>query len=341
MKRVILIIAMYCWVHNAQSQDPVFSQFYTSSLYLNPALSGLEKDAVLGLNYRTQWAGVNLPFKTFQFSAIHPIVQRGASSKHLGGFAGSVFSDEAGPNREFVSQGVSVASSYNFHLNRKGNNLIAAALQLGVLQKRINMDALQWSSQYSAVLGYDRSLPGENAISERMITPMINAGVIWQFVVDNRFKPVTMFYQGFAVSNLNRPKGFFGDKNEGSALLFKIHGGLMKVFASGFEISPNYLIQYQNSLQLNIGASGAYSMTEGISQFSKSVKVSLGFWYRMQDSFIVTTGLGTDAWNMGFSYDANTSSLQRNFAGANALEISFAYRIKVVTEVRRFSSPLL
>jgi type IX secretion system PorP/SprF family membrane protein len=341
MNRIIFIIAMHCWVHNAQSQDPVFSQFYTSSLYLNPALSGLEKDAVLSLNYRTQWSGVNLPFKTFQLSAIHPIIQRGVTGKHLGGVGGSIFSDEAGPNREFVSQGLSAASSYNFHLNRKGNNLIAAALQLGVIQKRINMDGLQWSSQYSSVLGYDHSLPGENVVSERVIAPLVNAGVIWQFVIDNRFKPVTMFYQGFAVSNLNRPKGFFGDQNEGAALLFKLHGGMMKAFTSGLEVSPNYLIQYQNSLQVNVGASAAYSLSEGISKFSKSVKASLGFWYRMQDSFIITTGIGTGAWNMGFSYDANTSSLQRNFQGANAFEFSFAYRIKVAKDVGRFSSPLL
>lgn len=343
MKNLFIIIALNLFViQTIRSQNTVFSQFYTSGLYLNPALSGLEKDVVLGLNYRSQWAGVNLPFKTFQFSVIHPIIQQGVRSKHLGGFGGSVFSDEAGPNREFVSQGFSVASSYNFHLNRTGKHLIATALQLGVTQRRINMNALQWSSQYSSALGYDRSLPGENNLmNDRITSPVINAGLVWQLVIDNHFKPMKMYYQGFAVSNLNRPHGFFQDHRSASAILYKLHGGLLKSFRTGFEISPNYLIQYQNTLQINVGAYGAYSLSEVISRPLTPVKVSLGLWYRLQDSFIVTTGLSTPSWNLGFSYDSNSNALERSFQGANAFEFSFAYKINIMKEFKRFSSPLI
>ena len=177
MKRTLIILSL-SWLTclPAWSQDPVCSQFYTSSLYLNPALSGFEKDVVFGINYRTQWAGVNLPFRTFQFSAIHPIIQQGIKSKHLGGVGATLFSDEAGPNREAISQGFSLASTYTFHLSRKGNHIIATALQFGVIQRIMNMNALQWSSQYSSALGYDRSLPGEELIGDRVTSPVINAG---------------------------------------------------------------------------------------------------------------------------------------------------------------------
>ena len=323
------------------AQDPVFSQFYTSSLYLNPALSGLENDVVLSMNYRSQWAGVNLPFRTFQFSAIHPFIQQGVRSKHLGGFGATLFSDEAGPNREIISQGFSVASSYNFHLNRNGNHLIATALQFGVIQKQVNLDALQWSSQYSSVIGYDPSLPGENLISERVTSPVINAGLMWRFVMTNRFQPVKIFYQGFAVSNLNRPKGFFLDERDASSLLYKAHGGYLHSFSNGFEVSPNYLIQYQHRAQINIGGYGAYALPAVTSGNITDLKVSLGFWYRIDDSVILTTGMSTAAWNAGFSYDANSSSLERSFQGANTFEFSFAYRIKIRKEVRKFSTPLM
>ena len=323
------------------AQDPVFSQFYSSGLYLNPALAGLEEDVVLGVNYRTQWAGVNLPFRTFQFSAIHPFIQHGVKSKHLGGFGGSLFSDEAGPNREVVTQGLSLASAYNFHLNRKGNHLIAAALQFGVVQRRINMDALQWSSQYSSVLGYDRSLPGENLFADRLTTPVINAGLAWRLTIDNRFKPLKMYYQGFAVSNINRPGGFFGDQRGMSAVLLKAHGGYIHTFSNGFEISPNYLVQYQRQVQINVGGYGAYSLAAMTSRSATSVKVSLGCWYRLDDSIIVTTGISTPSWNAGFSYDANRAALQRNFGGANAFEFSFAYKISIARDFRKVSSPLI
>lgn len=342
MKRFILIAALHLLASGIiLAQDPVFSQFYTSSLFLNPALSGLERDVVFGLNYRTQWAGVNLPFKTFQFSATHPILQQGVRTKQLGAFGGSAFTDEAGPHREIVSHGFSVASSYNFHLNRSGKHLIATALQFGVLQRRVNMDALQWSSQYSSLLGYDPSLPGENFIADRVTTPVVNAGVVWQYVADDLIKPLRMYYQGIAFSNLNRPKGFFADAHEPASILIKLHGGYVHAFRSGLELSPNYLIQYQEMVQINLGGYAAYALPGVISKTVSDLKVSLGLWYRVKDSFIATTGITTSIWSAGFSYDANHSSLQRDFHGANAFEISFSYRINIAKEYKRFSSPLI
>jgi len=338
--KIILVLSLFA-AGSIRAQDPVFSQFYTSSLYLNPALSGLEKDIVFGINYRNQWAGVNLPFRTFQFSAIHPIMQQGIRNKHLGGFGGTLFSDEAGPNREVSTQGFSLASSYNFHLNRNGNHLIATALQFGVLQRRINMDAMQWSSQYSSSLGYDPSLPGETLIADQVTSPVIHAGLVWRLVIDNRFQPMKIFYNGFAVSNLNRPKGFFLDQRETSSILYKVHGGYVHNFASGFEVSPNYLVQHQKDTQINVGGYGAYTLPSVSSKTLTDLKLSLGFWYRVDDSFIVTTGISTSSWNVGFSYDANSSSLERNFQGANAFEFSFAYKINILKGVRKFSTPLI
>jgi type IX secretion system PorP/SprF family membrane protein len=342
MKKLIIISAFSVLViQSAHSQDPVFSQFYTSSLYLNPALAGLEKDVVFGMNYRSQWAGVNLPFRTFQFSAIHPILQHGVSPKHLGGFGATLYSDEAGPNREVVSQGFSIASSYNFHLDRTGNHLISTALQFGVLQRQMNMDALRWSSQYSSVLGYDPSLPGENLISDRVTSPVIHAGMMWRLIVDSRFKPVRMYYQGIAVSNINRPKGFYMGERDTPAPLYKLHGGYSHHFADGFEVSPNYLLQYQTTLQVNVGAYAAYTLPAVISRSVTDLKVSVGLWYRVDDSIIATTGFSTGTWSAGFSYDANSSSLERNFEGSNAFEVSFAYRFSIQKTVKKFSTPLI
>lgn len=342
MKRLIVIAILHLLLTGTtRAQDPVFSQFYTSSLFLNPAMSGLEKDVVLGLNYRSQWAGVNLPFKTFQFSFIHPILQQGINTKQLGAFGASAFTDEAGPNREMVSQGFSIASSYNFHLNRSGKHIISTALQLGVLQRRVNMNALQWSSQYSPLMGNDPSLPGESFIGDRVTTPVINAGAVWQLIVDDLAKPLKMYYQGIAFSNLNRPKGFLEGTHEPPSILIKVHGGYVHAFSNGLELSPNYLLQYQDMLQINVGGYAAYALPQVTSRTVSDLKLSFGLWYRIKDSIIATTGITTSSWSAGFSYDANRSSLRRDFHGANAFEISLSYRIRISKEYKRFSSPLI
>lgn len=338
MKRAPVILSIvFCTAAYAHAQNPVFSQFYTSSLYLNPALAGMESDVVLALNYRSQWAGINLPFRTFQFSVVHPITQQGIRTKHLGGVGATVLSDEAGQNREVTTYGFSFASGYNFHLSREGNHLITTGLQFGVIQRRVNMDALQWSSQYNPATGYDPSLPGEQFVSERVTSPVINAGAMWRLTRHNRMRQPRVFYQGFAISNINRPAGFFPDGNDALSMLYKIHGGYVHAFNNGIEVSPNYLIQYQNSMQINIGAYAAHTV-QGSAQ---DLKISLGVWYRVDDSFIITTGFSTSRWNAGFSYDANTSSFGQNFQGSNAFEVSFQYRIGILKTLRTFSTPLI
>src|SRR6186713_2747586 len=103
-QRRIILIAIILSANAAAAQSPVFSQYYASSLYLNPALSGLEKDIFFGMNYRSQWSNVGLPFSTFQFSFIKPLVKAGIHVKHLGGFGASFLNDVAGPNKEFTTQ---------------------------------------------------------------------------------------------------------------------------------------------------------------------------------------------------------------------------------------------
>lgn len=336
----IWLICLLC-ASVVHGQDPVFSQFYTSSLYLNPALAGLEKDVAIGMNYRSQWTSANIPFRTFQVSAIYPLVQQGVRSKHIGGVGATLFSDQAGPNREITSQGLSLASAYNFHLNADGNHLISAALQFGVLQKQIDFDALQWSSQYVTGMGYDPSLPGETLATEQTTSAVINAGAMWQMTLTERYQPVKTFYQGFAFSNLNRPKGFFLNEREAVPVAYKVHGGYLHGFSNGWEVSPNYIIQHQGTTQINVGAYTAYTLPNVIARNITDLKVSLGFWYRIEDNFIVTTSINTDKWNMGFSYDANTSAMSRNFGGAHAFEFSFGYRIAIEKQIRKFGTPLI
>jgi type IX secretion system PorP/SprF family membrane protein len=142
---ILIVIALSATVSVAQS--PVFSQYYSSGLFLNPALAGLEKDTYIGMNYRSQWSGVGTPFNTFQFSFIRPLVKPGVRVKHLGGLGASFLNDVAGPNKEFVNQSVMISGAYNFHLTRYGNNILAVGMQAGALQQTVRYDELQWSTQ--------------------------------------------------------------------------------------------------------------------------------------------------------------------------------------------------
>lgn len=346
--RVIIAIALslsaidsyvYC-------QAPVFSQYYASGLFLNPALAGLEKDTYLGINYRSQWDNLSLPFTTFQFSFIQPISKPGPTRKHLGGFGLSFLNDVAGANEEFVTQAISLAFAHNFHLNRHGNSVIAAALQAGAGQQRINYDGLRWSSQYSALTGFDRSLPGEpGLINDRIIQPILNAGIMWYYTNKQRNLShySTSLYSGLSVSNILPSNSFYLHNTQQASLILKAHGGIYTIWSRKMDLSPNYLIQVQDrNVQVNLGMYVGYSLVNPMtSPKAGSTKVLMGLWYRLNDAIIVSTGISSTYWNVGFSYDSNVSSLSRTMGYGSAYELSVAYKIASKNGFKRFSSPLI
>ncbi len=343
---IAFLFFVFVFQQNANCQTPVFSQYYSSGLYLNPALAGLEKNTYLGMNYRSQWSNLGLPFNTFQFSFIHPITKPGVRKKHLGGFGMSYLHDTAGANKEFVTQGISLAAAHNFHLNRRGNNIIACAVQIGASQQQINYDKLQWSSQYSAIVGYDQSLPGEsNLINYRTLQPTLNLGAMWYYT--NKQRSLSYFstsvYNGFSISNILQTNSFYVQQKGDVSILYKVHGGLSSTWSRQVDFSPNYLIQLQDkNFQVNVGMYMGYSLTNPkASSKAGSTKVLIGAWYRLQDSFIISSGISNAIWNIGITYDNNIFTVSKAYGYGNAYEFSVAYKIQNKNAFKRFSSPMI
>jgi len=331
--------------HSIYAQAPTFSQYYASGIYLNPALAGLEKDTYLGINYRSQWSNLSLPFNTFQFSFIQPITKPGARRKHVGGYGLSYLNDAAGANREFVTQAISVAYAHNLHLNKHGNNIISIAAQVGASQQRVNFNRLQWSSQYSSISGFDQSLPGEvNLLNDQTLQPMMNGGIMWYYTNKQRNLShlSTSYYNGLAVSGLLQTNSFYLQGNGNVSVLYKLHGGLSSTYSRKVDFSPNYMIQLQDeNIQFNVGMYMGYSLNPQKGSKGSSTKVLVGAWYRWQDSFIVSTGLASEGWNVGFSFDNNIFAMSKTFGYGSAFELSLAYRITNKNAYKRFSSPLI
>jgi type IX secretion system PorP/SprF family membrane protein len=313
-------------------------------LYLNPAIAGIEKDIFIGMNYRSQWSTPGVPFNTFQFSFMNPLVKPGIHVKHLGGLGASFLNDVAGSNREFINQQILISGAYNFHLTKYGNNVLAIGIQSGMLQQRVNYDALQWSTQYAPAIGFDNTLPGESGVlNDQVFSPVLNAGIMWYYTTRGRLTMAsTSVFAGLSVSNLIKPASFLEHQKAVSTMLYKFHGGLSRLWKRKYEVSPNYLIQYQDrNFQINAGAYLSYYIHPPHLHNSKSTKVIVGAWYRLKDAFILSVGFSNKSWNFGFSYDTNVSSFGRNLGFANAYEISLAYKISVNKGFRRFSSPLI
>jgi hypothetical protein len=66
--RAFVILSLAVGSYQLKAQDPLFSQFYNNPIYYNPGYIGLNQGVRTRFNYRDQWTGLPVDFKTYNFS---------------------------------------------------------------------------------------------------------------------------------------------------------------------------------------------------------------------------------------------------------------------------------
>src|SRR5215470_15170850 len=83
MKGKILLISLVTFVRSAKAQDPAFSQFFSSPLNINPALTAkINADWRVISNFRDQWIGPASPYATGTISYDRKIMQHKIPNVH-------------------------------------------------------------------------------------------------------------------------------------------------------------------------------------------------------------------------------------------------------------------
>ncbi|MES2733486.1 MAG: PorP/SprF family type IX secretion system membrane protein, partial [Bacteroidota bacterium] len=166
----------------AQAQDPHFSQYYAATLYLNPALAGVEKDIVFSLNHRTQWRSLGFAQNTSQFSFIAPISHKNPRRMHPYSLGLSAYNDVAGENGSFSIMGAHVSFAYNLPFDKQASQMISLGIQAGMIQKQMDGSQLQWGSQFDPSMGYNPDLMANASLNYYRTTfPIIQVGAVWFF----------------------------------------------------------------------------------------------------------------------------------------------------------------
>ena len=107
MKKIILIILVFAGVSSVEAQQLQTSVFYEMQATIhNPSFAGIAEHDFVGVNYRTQWAGINGGPKT------GTIFGSFALPKQKLGISGYVYNDKTGPTSR-TGLSVSVAKHIN------------------------------------------------------------------------------------------------------------------------------------------------------------------------------------------------------------------------------------
>jgi type IX secretion system PorP/SprF family membrane protein len=129
------------------------------------------------------------------------------------------------------------------------------------------------------------------------------------------------FFAGAAWHHMNKPNESMIVGESKLPWRFTAHmgaeikiGGKSK-YSSKTSIMPNIIYQYQNGFQeLNIGTYFKYSA------------FTMGVWYRNRDAFIITAGINTGRFKLGYSYDLTVSKLN-NVVSGGSHEISLGINL--------------
>jgi type IX secretion system PorP/SprF family membrane protein len=312
-------------------QDPVFSQFYNSPVYLNPALIGEEEHMMFNLAHRSQWKSLNHPYTTTQASLIIPYYQEKhlKPEGHIGAVGVSFFGDKAGVYSNFKSYGGNVSFAYNVPLSTKNVNRFTFALQPGFIRKKVDKENLTWGEQYNPFIGFDNTVIPQDLdkIDSRTFLD-ITAGVFWRYISSVEDRVIHSIYAGFVAAHLNHPdESVLSDQENRLPVLYKLHGGIIFRVNPQSYFSLNYLSQLQDLVnQTNLGVFYSRLLPFNTGGKLSNLVARIGAWHRVQDSFIGSIGFATDHLQFGFSYDWNVTSLRYNNRGTGSYEITMAYR---------------
>ena len=326
-----VLLTLLCFI--AEAQDAVFSQFYNSTLYLNPALAGIEDDLTFSTNHRTQWSALLFPYTTTQASLIVPFHENKHAKPygHRGGLGLSVYTDVAGQNNNFKTTGVNGNFAYNLHLDKHHEHVVSMGLQIGFIQKRVDTSTLQWGSQYDPFIGFNADIaPNEVLEFQNRAFMDIGSGAFWWYnPLPEKNSFILSINSGLSASHMNNPdESMLDNEKNRLPLLYKYHGGILFRLGHNVTGSLNALVAFQNrTAQGNFGTYLSYRFFSTSSQtFAESI-VRLGGWYRVKDAAILLAEFETTKFKLGFSYDMNTSSLRYQNRGVSTYELFFGFRV--------------
>jgi type IX secretion system PorP/SprF family membrane protein len=302
-----------------KAQDPNFSQFFASPLTLNPALTG-KFDGVFRVagNYRNQWPTINNAFTTATSSMDAGILRNTIPDYDQFGVGIMAFTDKSG-NGVLQNNFLALSTAYHKALDENGFHQIGLGFQGTYVNKRLDIASLKFESMLRSD-GFTGLMDESFSSNQIKLSYFdMNLGVLYNGTTDGS----NNFYFGASMYHVNHPKETF---KQGNYLLdprVTIQaGGMVPVGEyNAFHFSANHSRQ-ANATNTVIG--GAY-MINVAQDLGSPTNLYLGSWYRYGDAIIPYVGLEFGEFQLGASYDVNTSSLKPASNMRGGAEISLIY----------------
>lgn len=311
MKKIITAVSFLFIIGTVSAQDPTFTQFYANPLYLNPALAGSNNCGRIASNYRNEWPQLTGNYITY--SASYDQYFKNIS----GGFGILATHDQQGQGTIKTTM-LGLIYSYHATLTRKWKLLFG--VRAAWYQKSLDWDKLTFGDMIDPRRGFIYATGDVPRGGTRGFFDASAGAVIYN----------KNFFAGAAMHHLNRPNEsmIIGDSKLPIRITAhmgaEIQLGAKSKYSNTTSIMPNVIYQYQNGFQeLSVGT------------YIKYGAFNAGAWYRNRDAFILTIGINTGKFRLGYSYDVTISKLNNGVSGGSH-EISLGFNLKCKKSVQKF-----
>jgi len=322
-KTVAITIVIMIVMESLQAQDPSFSQFFSSPLNINPALTAnINADWRLISNFRDQWVGPASPFVTGTVSFDTKVMQNKTpemTENNYIGLGGMLMFDHA-MSGVVKSTYASLNLSYSIKLTETEYYTERLGVGFGAIFGDKNMDfsRVDFEEQFTG-FGFNRNLPtGETALSNMKPYVSASAGLTYSAKTEK-----TNFDLGVAAFHLNKPRQtFLKDDNEFLAIRKVAHANFETFINERAVINTNAIYQYQKKASY-FSVGGAFGYYAGN---TAETLVTAGLWYWSANAIVPYVGLGYKNFQFGVSYDFTISKLNDAARRPNTWEVSLILR---------------
>ncbi len=308
------------------SQDPQFSQFYSSPLYMGPSFAGLSDGGRIAINYRDQWPKISGTYVTYSLSADYYF------DEYKSGLGLLVMRDDAGSGLINITN-LGLNYSYNINLNQKWQ--VRPGLQAYYYMKGINYDRLNFG---------DQILRGSGTGSSVEMSRLLAAEPTRHFDFTTSLLAYSeSMWLGITLDHLMYFSKMLAYQEDYVPFRFSLYGG------GKYNITSRTRKAYEESITgvFNLLLQDKYKYLDLGAYYTKD-PIVLGLYYRGVNIFPDNPNLGAitlllgakfKTMRIGYSYDFTTSRLITKTGGAHEVSLIYLIGERPEQKVKRKAVP--
>jgi type IX secretion system PorP/SprF family membrane protein len=308
----------------SKAQDPNFSQFFSSPLNINPALTAsINADWRAIANFRDQWIGPASPYVTGTVSYDAKMFNKrfpGVEEGNIFGLGGMLMYDKA-MGGVVKSTYASLNLSYRVKLSDGDTkHRLGAGFGTSYGYRRIDFGGIDFEEQFTGY-GFNTNLPtGESSLSSMKPYLSISTGLLYSITSAN-----TNIDIGVAAFHVNEPKQtFLLDENQRLPIRKVAHANLETFLSQSVVLSVNGIYQSQMTAKYySVGGALGYYLPN-----NSDFMLNAGLWYWSKNAVIPYVGIAYQDYQFGLSYDVTTNKLNQATDKPNTWELSIIVRGK-------------